>query len=85
MLHSPRMKNFRERSGRKVSISDVMEYNKQVILILTRSWCISDLLIPTFDLRYLLKARLYKNTLKPAIIRYTKVVCLHGKQTTGNI
>ena len=38
MLHSFRMKSFRERSGRKVSIFETMEYNKWVFQILTGSW-----------------------------------------------
>ena len=38
MLHRPRMKSFRERSGRKVSIYEAMEYNEWVFQILTGSW-----------------------------------------------
>ena len=37
------------------------------------------------DLSKFLEDNPYKSTLKSAIIRYTKSVCLHGKQTTGAV
>ena len=38
-----------------------------------------------FDFEQLFKVVLYKSTLKSAIIRVIKSVCLHGKQTTGAV
>ena len=38
MLQNHRMKSFRERSVRKVSIFDTLGYNKWVFQILTGSW-----------------------------------------------
>ena len=34
----PRMRGFRERSGRKVPFFEAMEYNRWVFQILTGSW-----------------------------------------------
>lgn len=46
---------------------------------------LQDFALVFFDLRDFFEVSLYKSTLKSAIIRNTKVVCLHGKQTTGKI